>query len=102
MPHSHDDAIFCPSSHLQVLRAAVLVNDQAVIPRCLEWVRKALGKRRHHSLKDLHYILPSFAFQKGPEPHSKDSAIQVKSLDVKLQTSFLADAPAACADKFYP
>lgn len=40
--HAHDGAISRPGSYLQLLRAAVALNDQAVVPRCWERVGESL------------------------------------------------------------
>lgn len=43
--HPHDDTIFSPSRHFQIIRAALLVYDQAVVTSCLEGVLKTLTKQ---------------------------------------------------------
>lgn len=43
--HGHDGAILGPGGHLQLLGAAALVDDQAVVSRRLEGVVQALHQR---------------------------------------------------------
>ena len=40
--HGHDGAVLGPGRHLQLRRAALLVDDQAVVPSRLEGVVQAL------------------------------------------------------------
>ena len=88
--HSHNDAIFCPSSYLQILWAAVLVDDQAVIPSRLKWVWKALSKSKQYCSK----IAPHtriICLPEGTSSAEQDFCNTGTEFHIEVQTSFLSE-----------